>query len=179
MIRAFAAVPLPEEVQERLGVLMQMLPLPRRLPEENLHLTLAFLGEVPEPVLEEVHYALEAVAAPRFTLSLRGVGTFGGDRPRAVYAGVVPEPALDRLQAKVATAARRAGAQVEARRFVPHVTLARLRPGQVEPARLERALLDTAGFATEAFAVDSFVLYRSHLGHERAVYEELAHYPLR
>jgi 2'-5' RNA ligase len=178
VIRAFVAVPLPEAVRERLGVLMQMLPLPRRLPAENLHLTLVFLGEVPEPVVEEAHVALEAISAPRFSLALRGVGLFGGDRPRVVYAGTLPEPALDRLQSKVEQAARQAGARVDARRFVPHVTLARLRPGEVDPRRLEHALLEVAGFATEAFEVDHFTLYRSHLGHGGAHHEELARYPL-
>ena len=178
MIRAFVAVPLPEAVRARLGVVGQMLPLPRRLPPENLHLTLVFLGEVPEPVAEEAHVAFETIAVPRFSLALRGVGLFGGDRPRVVYAGTTPEPALDRLQAKVEQAARRAGARVDARRFVPHVTLARLKPGEVDIRRLEHALLEVAGFVTEPFEVEHFSLFRSHLGHGGAHYEELARYPL-
>jgi 2'-5' RNA ligase len=179
MMRLFAAIALPGAVQDRLAVAMQMLPLPRRLPPETLHLTLAFLGEVPEAVAEEAHYAFGAVRAPRFELALSGLGSFGGDRPRVVWAGVRPEPLLDRLQAKVETAARRAGAPVDARRFVPHVTLARLRPGEVEAPRLEHALLDLAGFATAPFRVEDFVLYRSHLGHGAPHYEDLARYPLQ
>jgi RNA 2',3'-cyclic 3'-phosphodiesterase len=178
MIRAFVAIPLPPEILARLAALQHMLPLPRRVPEENLHLTLVFLGELAEPLAVEVHEALEAVRAPRITVTLRGADTFGGDRPRTVFAGVAPEPALDRLQAKVETAARRAGATVERRRFVPHVTLARLRPGSADAPALERAILDTAGFAPGSFEADRFTLFRSHLGHGRPHYEPLAEYPL-
>ncbi len=178
-MRLFAAIPLPEAVQDRLEVLAQMLPLPRRVASENLHLTLAFLGEVPEAVAEDVHYAFEAVTAPAFDLTIRGAGVFGGDKPRAVYASVLPEPALERLQAKVETAARRSGAEVEARRFVPHVTLARLKPWLVDVPRLERALVNVAGFTEGPFRVERFALFESVLGHEGAHYEELASYPLR
>lgn len=179
MIRAFVALPLPADVRQRLAALTPMLPLRRCLPPESLHLTLAFLGELPEPAVEEAHYALEVVTAPSFSLSLRGIGTFGGDRPRLVYAGVAPEPALDRLHARVLTALRRAGLDPAARRFVPHVTLARLKPGEVDLPRLEHAILDHAGFAAGPWEADRFALYRAHLGRGGAQYEELAAYPLR
>ena len=179
MIRAFAALPLPGDIRDRLEVLAQMLPLRRRLAPENLHLTLVFLGEVPEVVLEEVHLEFERLRAAPFALNLRGIGTFGGGKPRSVHAGVAPERSLDSLQARAEAAARRAGAPVEARRFVPHVTLARLHPHEVEPARLEHAVLELAGFAAGPFEVDHFALFRSHLGREGARYEELARYGLR
>lgn len=179
MIRAFVAIPLPDEVRAQLAALSLMLPLPRRVAPENMHLTLAFLGELPEPEVEEAHRAFEDIAAPRFMLALRGVGVFGGGRPRVVHAGTVPEPALDRLHAKVAGAMRRAGLEPEARRFVPHVTLARLKPGEADPVRLEHALLDAAGFAAGPWEVEHFSLYRSQLGRAGPHYEELARYPLR
>jgi 2'-5' RNA ligase len=178
MIRCFAAIDLPEAVRARLAVLSQMLPLPRRLPPESFHLTLAFLGEIPEPVARDAHLAFGAIRAGKFRLALSGLGLFGGARPRVAYAGVAPEPLLDRLQGKVEAAARSAGAPVEARRFIPHVTLARFRPGEVEAPRLEHAILAVGPFSTDPFEVESFALYRSHLGHAGPHYEELARYPL-
>lgn len=178
-MRLFAAIPLPEAVRDRMVVLAHMLPLPRRVAAEDLHLTLAFLGEVPDAVAQEAHYAFEAVSAPAFDLTIRGAGVFGGDKPRAIYAGVLPEPALDRLQAKVESAARRAGAEVERRRFVPHVTLARVKPWLLDVPRLERAIVDVAGFTEGPFRVDRFALFESFLGEGGAHYEELASYPLK
>lgn len=181
MIRAFVALPLPDAVRQRLNLLQFLLPLPRRVAPENLHLTLAFLGEVPGHLLEDAHHALEAIRAAPFALSLAGVGSFGGSEPRAVYAGVAPAPALEHLQRKVATALRRAGIGLEKRRFTPHVTLARLNPERLSPQdrmRLSDALAANASFSTEPFQVEAFALYRSHLGGEGAHYEELARYPL-
>jgi 2'-5' RNA ligase len=178
VIRAFAAVALPEAVRFELMLTQQGLPLPRPVPAENLLLTLVFLGELPGPVLADVDLAFGAVRAAGFDLRLSGVGLFGGAKPRAVYAGIAASPALAHLQAKLERAARGAGVEVPARRYVPHVTLAWL-PDRFEGrARLERAVAARGGVGGPAFAVEDFRLYRSRLTGGGAVYEELVRYPL-
>lgn len=181
MIRAFVALPLPEPVRQQLNLLQFLLPLPRRVPPANLHLTLAFLGEVPTHFLEDAHHALDALRAPGFCLTLSGVGSFGGTAPRNIHAGLAPAPPLEHLQRKVETALRRTGLTLERRRFTPHVTLARLDPARLTPddrLRLSQALAANAGFTAGPFPVEAFALYRSHLGREAPHYEELARYPL-
>ena len=181
MIRAFLALPLPEPVRQQLNLLSFLLPLPRRLPVENLHLTLVFLGEQPRDVLEDLHHALEGLRLPPFALQLRGVESFGSGAPRSVHAGVAPSEPLAALQRKLETAARRAGVALERRRFAPHVTLARLDPARMAPGDLDRlrgAMVENAGFSAGPFTVEAFALYRSHLGRGAAHYEELARYPL-
>ena len=106
MIRAFAALALPDPVRFDLMILQQGLPVPRPVPPESLHLTLVFLGELPGRLLEDVDLAFRAVAAPGFELALAGIDLFGGARPRLAYVGARPNPALHHLQAKVETAAR-------------------------------------------------------------------------
>jgi RNA 2',3'-cyclic 3'-phosphodiesterase len=132
MIRAFIALPLPEAIRNQLAVTQFLLPLPRPVPPANMHLTLAFLGTLAEPVLEESRRALSNLRAAPLTLSVAGLGVFGGDKPRNVHARLAPAPALDHLQARIAQAVRAAGVPLEGKRFVPHVTLGRLRarPGQ-------------------------------------------------
>lgn len=179
MIRAFLGLELPETIRSALAVEQFLLPLPRRVELENLHLTLAFLGEVPEPVLEDLHAALSGLRFAGFDMALAGIGHFGGERPRAVWAGVADCPPLIALQSKVERIAVMAGIKVDRRRFLPHVTLGRFDPPAPDQVmRLERAIAERALFRTPPFRVEAVVMFRSHLRAKGAQYEELARYPL-
>lgn len=179
MIRAFVALALPEEITARLRLLQFLLPLPAMVDPADFHLTLAFLGEQPDHILQAVHEALETLVMPPFALTLQGVGMFGGARPRVVWAGVAPQPQLDRLQAKVARAAGIAGIPVQARAFAPHVTLGRFAPPDAQAAlRLERAVVGEQGFHAGPFVVDRIGLYASAPRAKGPRYDLLAQYPL-
>ncbi|MBN8630306.1 MAG: RNA 2',3'-cyclic phosphodiesterase [Rhodobacterales bacterium] len=179
MIRAFLGIDLPLAVRGALQVQQFLLPLPRKVEPETLHLTLVFLGDCPEPALEAAHEGFQALRAPRFNLSLRGLGIFGKDRPRTAWAGLAPSPDLMHLQARVETIARRAGCPVDARKFTPHVTLGRFSPPAPPDAmRLERAVAMGAGFRTDPWEVAELTLWRSHLTGKAPRYEVLARYPL-
>lgn len=177
MIRAFAAIALPDAVRHDLMLVEAGLPVPRVIPPENLHLTLVFLGELPEPVLADVDAAFAGVRAPGFALALAGIGLFGGSKPRSVHAEVAESPALRHLQAKVETAARSAGVEVPGRRYQPHVTLARLPERFADRDRLTAAVA-MRGYRTPPFPVEDFRLYRSWLAPSGSTYAELARYPL-
>jgi 2'-5' RNA ligase len=180
MIRAFFALPLPEDIRARLTVLQFLLPLPRRVEPATLHLTLTFLGEQPDRVLSAVDDAMLALRQAPFALQVRGAGLFGGARPTAAWAAVTPCEPLARLQAKCDRAARLAGASVETRRFVPHVTLGRFPPPAAEDAvKLERAVAAETGFAAGPWTAERVTLYRSYPGRSGSHYEPLAEYPLR
>lgn len=180
MIRAFVAIELPETVAADLIAAQAGLPEGRPVPPENLHLTLAFLGEHPEPVVEDAHHALSRLRHRSFELTLRGLDVLGDRRLRVLNAGVAPEPGLDRLQSKVAQAIRDAGVELQRRRFQPHVTLARMGGGLTgdAAARLRAFAVRGAGFRSGPFAVTRFALIRSHLGRAGSIYEVLARYEL-
>jgi 2'-5' RNA ligase len=180
MIRAFLALPLPDEVRARLAVLQFLLPLPRRADPAGLHLTLTFLGVQPEPVLAAVDDGMAALRQAPFPVSVAGAGLFGGARPTAAWAAVAPCEPLARLQGKCDRVARAAGVQVEARRFLPHITLGRFPvPAPADALRLEQAVAAEAGFRAGPWQADRVVLFRSHLTRTGSVYEPLADYPLR
>lgn len=181
MIRAFLGISLPPDIRSRLSVLQFLLPLPRRVEPADFHLTLCFLGEVPDAVLVALDEGLQALRQAPFDLELRGVGIFGGAAPRAVWAGVAPREPLMRLQTKVERIARQAGAAPEARRFLPHVTLGRFAPPALDAAlRLERMVAGEALFRAGPFEVAEVVLWQSHAAPRGvARYAALAEYPLR
>ena len=179
MIRAFLALGIPEDVANRLRLLQFLLPLPRRVEPEDFHLTLAFLGEQPDHRLQALHEGLERLAFPPFALDLRGVGLFGGAKPRVAFAAVSPAPDLIRLQAKVARIAFDAGIATSSRDFHPHVTLGRFTPPAADQAiRLERAVAAEQGFHAGPWAVAEIGLYASYPQAAGPKYDLLASYPL-
>ncbi|MBT8456826.1 MAG: RNA 2',3'-cyclic phosphodiesterase [Rhodobacteraceae bacterium] len=178
MTRAFLAIPLPDDVIDALTRVQQGLPEGRAVAHDNLHLTLVFLGDVGAEALEDLHDTLSAVRAGPITLRIDGLDLFGGERPRSLWARVVAGPELGALQTRLESTARRAKIDVPRRRFVPHVTLARFRPGGGVSDGFHRYLVDRAGFALPAFDVHRFSLYTSTLYEDGPVYDVLAEYPL-
>ncbi len=177
MLRLFVALNLTAEIRQRLAGLAGGVPGARWTEPENLHMTLRFIGEVPEDQAMDIDAALAEVRAPAFALTLDGVGVFGsGRRARILWAGVERGAALAHLQAKVESALVRCGLPAEERKFSPHITLARLKDAPAD--RIGRFLSDRALFRAGPMPVGHVTLYRSHPGNGGAVYEPLREYPL-
>ncbi len=176
-MRLFVGLDLPWALRERLVELSRGLPGARWVPEENLHLTLRFVGEVTPNVAEEVDLALQGLRGKRFELLLSGVGTHTkGGREVALWVGVSRNPALEHLQAKIETALQRAGLAPEKRRFLPHVTLARLE--QTVGHKLAAYVQSHNLFRAGPVEIDAFTLFSSQLGKEASVYTAEIGYPL-
>ena len=174
-MRLFAAIRLPEDVRSELAGLSGGLPGARWSPEENYHLTLRFIGEVDKGFAEELAEALSHVAGESFELRLRALGSFGGARPRAVWAGVARSEALAALRRRVESALVRAGLAPEERKFTPHVTLGRT--AGARPAAVAAWLEERGAFRLPAFAVEDFSLMSSRLGGTAPTYREEVRYP--
>ena len=176
-MRAFVAIPMPEAVLPGLAALQEPLRAGRPVPEDNLHLTLAFLGETGIPALEALHEELEALEVRPFDLRLAGLDMVGGHQPSVLFIRAEGE-GLKALQQSVMRAVRRAGIELPRARFAPHVTLARFsRPGPEEMARLGRYLQAHGDAALFPFTVTGFGLFRSDLHRDGARHELLAAYP--
>ncbi len=184
-MRLFVAINLPEEERARLEQEVRALRgarLPVRwVAADALHLTLKFLGEVPDARVGEIEHALKEVAgafAP-FRLELRGLGAFPNPRsPRVVWVGVHAPAELGRLAGAVEEAMAGLGFPRENRPFSPHLTLGRAerdaRPGDFRPLA---ALAERFTFRAEVEA-RSADLMRSHLSPRGARYERILAAPL-
>ena len=179
MHRLFAALRPPPAVRAALLAAMGGVPGARWQDDEQLHLTVRFIGEVPTPIAEDVAAALSRVAAAAPTIVIEGVGSFDRrGRLDTLWARVVPDPALTALFHKVDRAMVRAGVAPEQRRFTPHLTLARIGRAGADAAALARWMADHAALRAPAWRAEHLVLYESRLGHEGARYEAVARWPL-
>lgn len=176
-MRLFVALDLPYELRETLASLAHGLPGARWVPFENYHLTLRFLGEMPGHRAEELDTALAALRGRGFTLQLGGVGVHEkAGRSVALWMGVERNPALEHLQNKIETAVQRIGFEAERRRFLPHVSLARL--DNAPPGKLVEWLQARALVRAAPLEVRHFTLFSSLLGKDQAVYTPEVEYAL-
>ena len=176
MHRLFVAIRPPEMITDLLLDLMEGISGARWQDEEQLHLTLRFIGEVDRHVAADVHAALGALHHPAFDLALSGTGMF--DRrgvPSILWAGVSPQEPVRTLHKKIDHAMGRVGLEPERRSFHPHITLARLGRGA---GAVDSFLDKSGGFPSPGFRVNSFGLYESRLTPNGAIYSELEIYPL-
>ena len=177
-MRLFVGLTLPNPIRARLVSLKGGLPNARWIEDENLHLSLRFIGEVSGGIERDIDLGLQSVAVSPFDLTLAGFGAFERrGRVHSVWAGVEKPDALSGLRDRIESALVRVGLEPEHRKFTPHVTLARMKNGNASAASLY--LESHAAFRTSAFTVECFTLFESHLSHTGANYTVLADYPLK
>jgi 2'-5' RNA ligase len=176
MHRLFVAIRPPEPVRDLLIDAMDDSPDFNWQNDEQLHLTLRFIGEVERPVANDLADALGRVRAPPMELRIAGAGRFEQRSSGALWAGVEPWAPLAALAAKVERACVGVGLEPERRAFHPHITLARWKGRRTHEVAtfLER----TRGLISDPFTVDAFILFESRLSRHGAHYEEVASYPL-
>src|SRR5215213_1881756 len=176
MHRLFVAIRPPEHVRDLLIDAMDDSPDFRWQDEEQLHLTLRFVGEVDRHVAADLADSLGRVRSPRFSARIKGVGSFDHRASGALWAGVEPKEPLATLAAKVERVCQHVGLEPERRAFHPHITLARWK------GRRTRELADFLDrkrrLGSEPFEVHAFALFESRLSRHGAHYEEVASYPL-
>jgi 2'-5' RNA ligase len=162
MPRLFTAIEIPDALRQRLASLRGPFPGARWVNEADLHLTLRFVGELSRRQADEFARAVADIHIGSPEVRIRGTGSFGGKQPHTVYAIVEPDPALLALAEAHDRAARSIGLPPEARKFVPHVTLARLQTG--DDATVAKFLERTGNLRLAPFYPSRTVLMSSRDG---------------
>ncbi len=152
MPRLFTGVEIPTDVAFELELMKGGIWGARWIDRDSYHITLRFIGDIDDGLAREIAAELDAVSAKPFTLRLKGIDAFGGNKPHSLYASVAESPELRRLQNTHERICQMLGMPPEQRKFTPHVTLARLRDTTLD--HVHRFIAAHSLFASRFFEVD-------------------------
>jgi len=181
-VRLFVALDLPAEVRASLSESIEQLKKscrgPRWVRLEGVHITLKFIGEVPDERIESISHALAEIHGfAAVEMRFAGLGFFPSERqPRVFWAGIEAGPALAALASAIEAKLEPLGIPREKREFQPHITLARLNSMEGVSA-LRTASAEMAGREFGRSTATQFYLYRSVLKTSGAEYTRLETYP--
>jgi len=174
MPRLFIAIRPPLPIRDALLAIQDGVERARWQDDDQLHLTLRYIGDVDPRAGDDIVEALETVQARRFELALDGIGSFErGGRIETLWAGVTPHTALTALHHKLDHALVRLGLPPEGRAYRPHITLARGRMGPIDGFAAQHA-----GLTSAPFMIDTFGLYETTRGDSGSIYDEIARFGL-
>jgi len=187
VIRSFIAIEIPDDVRAALGeVQAQLKRAHLGVPVSwvkvgNVHLTLQFLGYIPDEKVAAVGEALNSVAGKQagFDLAVTGLGAFpNAHRPRVLWAGCRGEPQLSALASDVQAAMSALGFEPEHREFAAHLTLGRVRWPRPDAA-LTKVLASLKDCACGTMRVGSVHLFQSQLHPQGSIYAKLSSHELK
>ena len=176
MPRIFTGIEIPPATRDALSLLRGGLPGARWIDAENYHITIRFIGDVDGCSAAEIDEMLSLVRRLPFQLEIVGLDFFGARRPHALIARIAPSSELSELYSEHERLMQRLGRPPEARRYAPHVTLARLR-GTSE-TQMASHLSQRGRVAIPPFSVDRFALFSARESVGGGPYVVEAAYPL-
>jgi RNA 2',3'-cyclic 3'-phosphodiesterase len=159
MPRLFTGLEIPSEIAQELSLLRGGIYGARWIDVENYHITLRFIGDIDHATASDVFTMLDRVRRKSFTVTLEGLTSFGGDRPRAIVAKAQAAQPLIELHSDHERIMQRIGMAPEPRKYTPHVTLARLKTAS--PMAVADYLSTRGFFFSRRFEATRFVLFSS------------------
>jgi len=169
MPRLFIAIDLPEQIRDEIGDLYCAIKGARWVDENQLHLSLRFIGETDNETESRIIDAMEHVQFEPFTLSVNGTGFFPLRKdPTVLWIGIAACSELMQLQSRIERACDSVSLPADPRNFHPHITIARLNAPQHD--RVAQFITEHNNFKTDKFEISDFHLYRSYLGKSGSQY---------
>jgi 2'-5' RNA ligase len=168
--RLFIAIDLPLEVKAELGKLCSGISGAKWVKDDQMHLTLRFIGETGEQQFKQVRDALAGIEGASFEMSLESVGQFPErGSPRVLWVGLKAPNDLRQLQQTIETTLLNLDLDPQDKPFSPHITLARFKTPPA-PESMRQYLRQHMEFRSTAIPVKSFILYSSLLQPHGPVY---------
>jgi 2'-5' RNA ligase len=175
--RLFLAIDPPELIRKSLISLCSGLENIKWVSEEQIHLTLRFIGDADGSVLQDIVSALSSLEIQSFLLKPAGVGFFPPKgTPKVLWAGLETNAELVKMYRSVNNALETYGLEKEHRKFYPHLTLGRIKEESTDS--IADYLSRNNNFHSQSFPVNEYHLYTSHLTAKGAIHEKIASFPL-
>lgn len=145
---------------------------------QNLHITLAFIGEIDQNRTVEVISSLTAITFPPICVTLTGTGRFPAQTksPRVLWIGIEVDDHCHQLSASIISTLTKTGLHFEKRPFSPHLTIARCRYPIAD--KLDILMNENKSILFHQFITNEFVLYKSFRGPDGIQYEPIQRFPL-
>ena len=159
MMRLFTGLELPPDIVLDLNFMQGGVMGARWISRESFHITLRFIGDIDDALGRDVALALADAEVRPFTIRLKNIDVFGGNRPHAIIARIEENPELNRLQMAHERICQSLGLEPVGRKYIPHVTLARLR--DPDPLALRHFIESHALYRSRPFEIERFVLFSS------------------
>ena len=189
MLRTFIALNFPQEIITKAVKIIQY--FKTQLPNgalkwsaiENLHLTIKFLGNIPENKLDQVKLILTDSTAgiPAFNIEVGGLGMYPNKHnPRAIWFGVTYDQALLDIHHNLDQSLQQVNVEHDKREFSPHLTIARVNQRIPQETRQEigRTFAQFKVTALGQARIDRIILYQSELTPKGPIYTPLMSQPL-
>lgn len=174
--RLFVGIRPPAAIREALIDLMEGVDEARWQDDDQLHLTLRYIGDVDAHLADELAERLAQAATNPFELRIAGTGVFESKgRIHTLWAGIAGSDALERLQQRIERICIQAGLDPASRKYHPHITLARINRAT---GPLAAFIARTAALRLGPWQADSYILYESTLHRDGSIYEPVVRYPL-
>jgi 2'-5' RNA ligase len=194
-MRLFVALDLDPEIREQVYKFMEkvrpLAPDARWVSGESLHVTLKFIGEKPDAMVQQIEQTLRAIHCQQFELRLGGTGFFPTPKSaRVFWTGINADRGLAQLARDVEGSLQDLGIAKENREFNPHLTLARAAGGSGSPGRqkgdkpnrqfalLQEFLQKNPAPDFGTMTAREFFLYQSRLSSKGSQYTKIAHFDL-
>jgi 2'-5' RNA ligase len=183
LLRCFIAIEIPESIKKSIAEIIDSLkesgPDVKWVSDQNIHITLQFLGETKESLIPDIKEALHKILATYspFYIKIAGVGCFpSGRRPRVIWVGMEEPQTLINLYKDINEEMAKFGYQKDERGFTPHVTIGRVKPNR-NTGELLRRLDEIRAIRFSDFEVQGIRLMKSELKPSGAIYHSLAEIP--